>query len=215
MNAIFGTETGAVDYLLCDIFVRANAGSRNDWKAVQDAAKLRVWVAKLFAFFYARTEGFVWNRECPKLIANTENKVPCVSGQMTHGDAVDDEWLVVWLLREATKEYPELVVSVCDADGQFLLAEAAMHIPRWLTPENSQNRSDFRVYPAKVDQSLHRARCKLPVLVARALALRPQLIAAATELFYARDALQIKACQKMTKFAPEPSVLTTVVFNRV
>ncbi|KAJ2003733.1 hypothetical protein GGI04_002857, partial [Coemansia thaxteri] len=181
MNAIFGTETGAVDYLLCDIFVRANAGSRNDWKAVQDAAKLRVWVAKLFAFFYARTEGFVWNRECPKLIANTENKVPCVSGQMTHGDAVDDEWLVVWLLREATKEYPELVVR----------------------------------YPAKVDQSLHRARCKLPVLVARALALRPQLIAAATELFYARDALQIKACQKMTKFAPEPSVLTTVVFNRV
>ncbi|KAJ2572619.1 hypothetical protein IW140_000734 [Coemansia sp. RSA 1813] len=27
-----------------------------------------------------------------------------------------------------------------DSDGEFLLAEAAMHIPHWLTPENSNNR---------------------------------------------------------------------------
>ncbi|KAJ2546598.1 hypothetical protein EV175_005538 [Coemansia sp. RSA 1933] len=59
---------------------------------------------------------------------------------MVHGDAVDDEWLAVWLLREASRRFSELVISVQDSDGEFLLAEAAMHIPHWLTPENSENR---------------------------------------------------------------------------
>ncbi|KAJ2742194.1 hypothetical protein GGI20_004655 [Coemansia sp. BCRC 34301] len=155
-------------------------------------------------------------------------------------------------------EFPELVVSVRDADGEFLLAEAAMHIPRWLTPENSQNRAippsvipedssaehaslfvalravastasptlaplaaekaafaRLEEYPAKIDQSMHRARCKLPVLVARALALHPHLIAAAAELFYARDPPQLRACQKMDVFSPQPWAMTTVLFNRV
>ncbi|KAJ2077836.1 hypothetical protein GGI09_008148, partial [Coemansia sp. S100] len=70
-------------------------------------------------------------------------------------------------------------------------------------------------YPAKIGQSLHRARCKLPVLVAHALALHPQLIAAATELFYARDPSQLKTCQIMNTFPPEPWVMTSVLFNRV
>ncbi|KAJ2299459.1 hypothetical protein IW139_001708 [Coemansia sp. RSA 353] len=65
---------------------------------------------------------------------------PRISGRMIHGDAVDDEWLAVWLLREATREYDELIVSVRDSDGEFLLAEAAMHIPHWITPENSEHR---------------------------------------------------------------------------
>ncbi|KAJ2725207.1 hypothetical protein GGI07_001469 [Coemansia sp. Benny D115] len=59
---------------------------------------------------------------------------------MVHGDAVDDEWLAVWMLREAAKTFPELIISVRDSDGEFLLAEAAMHIPHWITPENSNNR---------------------------------------------------------------------------
>ncbi|KAJ2787691.1 hypothetical protein GGI15_000514 [Coemansia interrupta] len=61
---------------------------------------------------------------------------------MVHGDSIDDEWLAVWILREATKIFPELVVSVRDSDGEFLLAEAALHIPHWITPENSQNRAE-------------------------------------------------------------------------
>ncbi|KAJ1896834.1 hypothetical protein LPJ71_006470, partial [Coemansia sp. S17] len=109
MSTMFGSETGPADYLCCDIFVQANMGSStNEWQAVTDPGILQAWVAKLFAFFFERTEGFVWNREPPRLFANLANKVPRVSGQMIHGDAVDDEWLVVWLLREATMEFPEL-----------------------------------------------------------------------------------------------------------
>ncbi|KAJ2331420.1 hypothetical protein GGH91_006423, partial [Coemansia sp. RSA 2671] len=70
-------------------------------------------------------------------------------------------------------------------------------------------------YPAKIGQSVHRARCKLPVLVAHALALHPQLIATAAELFYSRDQMQLKKCQTMSAFPPEPCVTTTVLFNRV
>ncbi|KAJ1933899.1 hypothetical protein FBU59_005874 [Linderina macrospora] len=37
--------------------------------------------------------------------------VPRISGWMMHDDAVDDEWLAVWVLREATKQFPEIIVS--------------------------------------------------------------------------------------------------------
>lgn len=33
-----------------------------------------------------------------------------LEGRMRVGDAVDDEWLVVWLLREVSKQWPELVI---------------------------------------------------------------------------------------------------------
>lgn len=31
---------------------------------------------------------------------------------MRVGDAVDDEWLVVWLLREVSRRWPELVLRL-------------------------------------------------------------------------------------------------------
>lgn len=76
----------------------------------------------------------------------------------------------------------------------------------------------FCRYPQKQMQNIHRARCKLPIAIARSLAISPQLIAAPTELFYGRDPVQIKKCQRMEMFAPEsqtPLIFTTVSFNRV
>ncbi|KAJ2616160.1 hypothetical protein H4S08_000915 [Coemansia sp. RSA 1365] len=167
---------------------------------------------------------------------------------MIHGDAIDDEWLAVWILREITIKFHELVVSVRDSDGEFLLAEAAMHIPRWITPENSMNRdassgaigleaaldavvdtniptlapaaaglaafARLEEYPEKIRQNMHRARCRLPIAVAHALAEQPMLIAAASELFYTRDPIQMKACLRMERFPPEPSKDALVLFNR-
>ncbi|WWD22408.1 hypothetical protein CI109_106899 [Kwoniella shandongensis] len=63
-----------------------------------------------------------------------------LEGRMRVGDAVDDEWLVVWLLREVSRKWPELVISVRDTDGQFLLIEAANDLPAWVSPENAENR---------------------------------------------------------------------------
>ncbi|KAJ2587079.1 hypothetical protein H4R99_008265, partial [Coemansia sp. RSA 1722] len=70
-------------------------------------------------------------------------------------------------------------------------------------------------FPKKMLQNVHRARCKLPALAAHLLACNPQLIAAVTETIYSCDQQQLKACNQMSLFGPEPSVMKTVCFNRV
>jgi hypothetical protein len=59
-------------------------------------------------------------------------------------DCIDDEWLIVWLLFKlssalAFTEY-NLVISIQDEDGQFLLIESANYLPKLLNPNNSKNR---------------------------------------------------------------------------
>ncbi|BEI84682.1 hypothetical protein CcaverHIS002_0500830 [Cutaneotrichosporon cavernicola] len=81
---------------------------------------------------------WLWNKDPWELKAvPSEGKL---EGLMRVGDAVDDEWLVVWLLREVSRTWPELVVSIRDSDGEFLLIEAANVLPGWVTPENAENR---------------------------------------------------------------------------
>jgi len=47
----------------------------------------------------------------------------------------------VYLLRELTAKYTDLVVRVVDSDGEFLLVEAADNLPKWAAkPENCVNR---------------------------------------------------------------------------
>ncbi|KAJ2680240.1 hypothetical protein GGI25_000833 [Coemansia spiralis] len=278
---MFAPTTGTVDYFCCDIYVQRStdndaARKSTRWHSVDSLDELRMWEAKLFTFFSNKIGRYIWNREPFVVFANMRGKVPRLSGQMVHGDAIDDEWLAVWLLREASRQFPELVISVRDADGEFLLAEAAMYIPHWLTPENSQNRawllwltenigkgrlhivplhmieistgveSEFigldtaltaviggsditlastatekaaferlAAYPEKLKESMHSARCILPEAIAKTIAQHPQLVSAATELFYGHDTAQIKACGRIKAFPQEPSVSTTVTFNRV
>jgi hypothetical protein len=60
------------------------------------------------------------------------------------GENVEDEWFVTWLLLHATG-HPALATYgfsayVTDADGHFLLIEAAPALPRWVTHEVSDHR---------------------------------------------------------------------------
>ncbi|KAK3418977.1 hypothetical protein EUGRSUZ_H04723 [Eucalyptus grandis] len=61
-------------------------------------------------------------------------------GRLRYGDNLEDEWFVVFLLFHISREFPDLSVRVWDTDGEFLLIEAAFHLPRWLNPETSLNR---------------------------------------------------------------------------
>ncbi|KAI9356516.1 SGT1 protein-domain-containing protein, partial [Zopfochytrium polystomum] len=196
-------------------------------------------------------------------------------GRTRFGDNVDDEWFIVFLLREITRKFNFLVATVTDNDGEFLLVESAAHLPSWLEPTTAANRvfikggllhvipvpqtpSELASYPpafrskslslsraitiisrfsektfaepniqraafARCDvfdpanpqsHALHRARMTVPRDVARALFVNPKLIAAAVEAFYQRDPLQLKACQKMSRFPPSTSVTTTVKMTR-
>ncbi|TFY56123.1 hypothetical protein EVJ58_g7833 [Rhodofomes roseus] len=69
-------------------------------------------------------------------------------------------------------------------------------------------------YPAAALQHVHVAKAYLPVDIAQALAVDPSLIQKPIETFYTRDALQLRAAHKMSRFPPEPSVLTSVKMTR-
>lgn len=61
-------------------------------------------------------------------------------GLTNYGDSVEDEWLIVYILKELSNKFPEVWVKIVDTDGEFLLIEAANALPRWLNPEIADNR---------------------------------------------------------------------------
>lgn len=63
-----------------------------------------------------------------------------LNGITNYGDSVEDEWLVVYILKELSSRFPTLWIKVVDSDGEFLLIEAANALPRWLNPEIADNR---------------------------------------------------------------------------
>lgn len=81
-----------------------------------------------------------------------------LQGRMRVGDCVDDEWCMVWLLKEISQQWDVAIryethwlnmhhqlndlsmVSVYDSDGEFLLIEAAEALPSWVSPTNAENR---------------------------------------------------------------------------
>lgn len=85
---------------------------------------------------------FIWQRENFKLTLEREEGRSFLRGRTNYGDSIEDEWLIVYILRELSKQYPKIWVRVTDTDGEFLLIEAANALPRWLNPEIA----DFRVW---------------------------------------------------------------------
>lgn len=50
---------------------------------------------------------WLWNKDAWELKVGNASKL---EGTMRVGDAVDDEWLVVWLLREVSRRWPDIVM---------------------------------------------------------------------------------------------------------
>jgi hypothetical protein len=74
------------------------------------------------------------------LIPSTPALPAHLSGSLPYGDSIDDLWFISSLLTTFTKSHPYLYLRLTDTDGEFLLIEAAHALPRWLTPEISENR---------------------------------------------------------------------------
>ncbi|KAG9124570.1 hypothetical protein FRC07_011088 [Ceratobasidium sp. 392] len=118
--------------------------------SIDAPASLRTLILEYVAELLPPT--FIWHRDPFELNiqyldsdtsrAHTEGSEPKLwtfEGRMRVGDCVDDEWCAVWLLREISIRW-DLVVSVHDSDGEFLLIEAADVLPSWIAPENAENR---------------------------------------------------------------------------
>lgn len=88
---------------------------------------------------------YIWQHDgmdigkCCSIIKKNARWKNMIEGSVRFGDNVDDEWFVVWILREMTKAF-HIAVRVWDDDGEFLLIEAAFSLPSWLEPDVAQNR---------------------------------------------------------------------------
>jgi hypothetical protein len=84
-------------------------------------------------------------------------------GVSEYGDSIEDEWVIVYMLRELSKSFPNIWIRVFDTDGEFLLVEAARILPKWLSPEIDSN----RVW-------IHEAKLKIIPLSPEGLSARPK-----------------------------------------
>ncbi|PWY92534.1 putative regulatory factor Sgt1 [Aspergillus heteromorphus CBS 117.55] len=83
---------------------------------------------------------YIWQREGFRLEITKDDGVTSLHGRTNFGDSIEDEWVVVYLLRELTKKHKDVWAKAVDGDGQFLLVEAAATLPAWLEPEVADNR---------------------------------------------------------------------------
>jgi hypothetical protein len=87
------------------------------------------------------TQEYIWHQD-PfqiKIILEKDGTIS-LGGIVEFDNNIEDEWFVVYLLFELSKQFPIMSISVTDMDGEFLLIESAACIPDWLGPENSENR---------------------------------------------------------------------------
>ncbi|KAK9371006.1 SGT1 protein-domain-containing protein [Lipomyces kononenkoae] len=86
------------------------------------------------------TREYIWQRQAFNVKVVEYLGEPCLRGVTEFGDCIDDEWFIVFMLRELSKKIPDIVIKITDNDGEFLLIEAANAIPKWLNPDNADNR---------------------------------------------------------------------------
>ncbi|KAK1064211.1 hypothetical protein LTR74_008837 [Friedmanniomyces endolithicus] len=126
-------------------------------------ARLKEIMRKANELCKKHTKDYIWQRDAFQLkrrpsvedrdAANPKSQVQHLRGRTNFGDSVADEWLVVYLLLELSKQCEDAWVRVYDTDGEFLLIEAANTLPRWLNPEIAEHRvwingGHLRIVPA-------------------------------------------------------------------
>ncbi|KAJ7596676.1 SGT1 protein-domain-containing protein [Mycena floridula] len=258
----------------------------------KDKASVTTFAACISTLVDSLLPGFLWHRDTfeLKVVSDEENQGWMLEGTVRVGDCIDDEWCIVWLLREISAKW-DLAVSIFDSDGDFLLIEAAESLPSWVQPSNSENRvwiyqshvhlipllhastpsrarrrrvipggrrdedednatidhddesyiavdDALRIvrdpaldtlspsqtealiwrrisgYPEAAKQHVHHTNAYIPRDIAKALSSEPALIQKAVEAFYTRDAIQLRAAHRMSRFPPGTCLLTTVKMTR-
>ncbi|XP_070801176.1 protein ecdysoneless homolog [Pituophis catenifer annectens] len=106
---------------------------------------LQQYIERILAHFAPILVSYIWQNESFNLkYKPAKGNLPAhIAGHTKFGDNIEDEWFIVYLIKEITKEFPELLARVDDNDGEFLLIEAADYLPKWLSPENSIHRVFF------------------------------------------------------------------------
>lgn len=65
---------------------------------------------------------------------------PHLYGLTFYGENIQDEWFIVEIISHLTKIYSHVIGRVFDADGEFILIEAAEVLPQWADPDTCAQR---------------------------------------------------------------------------
>ncbi|KAL6227644.1 hypothetical protein ACLB2K_001601 [Fragaria x ananassa] len=121
-----------------------------DFSLTSTAASLHSLHLQILQTLTPLTSDYIWQHQpfslspSPKPSCLCSNHLPHLHGHLRVGDNLDDEWFTVFLLFHISTVFPDLSIRVWDSDGEFLLIEAAFHLPRWLNPQTSSNRVFIR-----------------------------------------------------------------------
>ncbi|KAI4693261.1 uncharacterized protein J4E88_001632 [Alternaria novae-zelandiae] len=107
---------------------------------IQTRERLQAFQRALNALEKKFLKEYIWQRDSLKLDLVREEHQWLLKGRSNYGDSVADEWLIVYFLRELSKEFKDAWIRIYDSDGEFLLIEAANALPKWLSPEVAENR---------------------------------------------------------------------------
>ena len=100
---------------------------------VQTRERLQAFQRTLNSLEKKLLKEYIWQRESIQLELVREDGRWMLKGSTNYGDSVADEWLIVYLLRELSKEFKDTWIRIYDTDGEFLLSEAANVLPSWLS----------------------------------------------------------------------------------
>lgn len=149
--------------LVARIYVASPTEPNSPSSSIDQFAQLSLVAARLRQIIHDHSHSspdlgidqYIWHREPPAIsIVNppassrpSTSKQPAQPAHIlfhlrTGGECMEDEWFATHLLLRASSELAEhaLCISIEDEDGQFLLIEAAEHLPDWVTPESVVNR---------------------------------------------------------------------------
>ncbi|KAF2365814.1 Ecd family [Trinorchestia longiramus] len=120
----------------------------SDGSVVTSETELKSYSQVYLTALLPHMETYIWNQDHFNLRVVKENVTHGLEGAVPNhlygescvGDYIEDEWYITYLLRELSSIFPQLVIRVCDSDGEFLLVEAADHLPAWADPETAEQR---------------------------------------------------------------------------
>ena len=127
------------------------ARQRRDWiefsvysAAWSSAAALEAARARCVAHGRELTRDHVWNfggwSVGAEAAVAAQRRPARLHGRVAVGDCVGDEWLVARIICSFTRLCARSAATLRDVDGEFLLIEAALHLPDWVDPSTSHNR---------------------------------------------------------------------------
>uniref|UniRef100_A0A1A8LYS4 Ecdysoneless homolog n=1 Tax=Nothobranchius pienaari TaxID=704102 RepID=A0A1A8LYS4_9TELE len=114
----------------------------NGVSSQQTEERLKCLTEEILAKLAPLLVQYIWQHQPFSLRFHSEKgNIPAhIGGSSQFGDNVEDEWFIVYLLKQITEVFPELAARVEDNDGEFILIEAADYLPKWLNPDTSENR---------------------------------------------------------------------------